>query len=244
MKKHFNIDNKTIYKTFKASPTILKRNQLLLLALTKKLSSEFQLDEENVKKAFIKQPNLFNLSFETLSKKIKTLAKEFKISEQEIGMAFFKSPGLLELTPEHIFEHTKETALLFQTDTKTIIQSFLKAPTLFSCSPNTLKQKLDFYHQMYLEDVFRLKDETDKNLQNLTSYLLKSPNETLANSFESLKLRRLYGLWLKEKTGFSQMSPIWKRINKITQELETAPSSFLNNSPDSKILLSKIQKEK
>ena len=184
------------------------------------------------------------MSFETLSEKIKTLAKAFKISEQEIGMAFFKSPGLLELTPEHIFEHAKETALLFQTDTKTIIQSFLKAPTLFSCSPNTLKQKLDFYHQMYLEDVFRLKDETDKNLQNLTSYLLKSPNETLANSFESLKLRRLYGLWLKEKTGFSQMSPIWKRINKITQELETAPSSFLNNIPDSKILLSKIQKEK
>jgi hypothetical protein len=166
------------------------------------------------------------------------------VPEEDIIKSMVKSPTLLAISPKTILQNVQETAKLFQVEDKEIITSFLKSPTLFVLSPKTLKQKLDFYHQMYLDDVFRLNGETKKDVKALTRYLLKAPYDTFSNSLESLNLRRIYGLWLKEETGFSHMSPVWKRIGKILKELQLADKSFYQKNPAFKIIVFNKQNER
>ena len=229
---------------FLKSPTLIKRNYLSLLNAPKQLAKVHKIDQAFFNRIFLAQPTLFNLTQPLLSGKIHQLSKLFQISEEEIVKSMIKSPTLLAVSPKTILQNVQKTAKLFQVEEKEIIASFLKSPTLFVLNPNTLKQKLDFYHQMYLEDAFRLKGETKKDLNALTRYLLKAPYDTLANSLESLNLRRIYGLWLKEETGFSQMSPIWKRIGKISKELELADQKFFQKHPTFKVIVFKKQKER
>ena len=242
--RHFELTEKEATKVFLKSPTLIKRNYLSLLNTPKQLAKIHKTDQALFNRIFLAQPTLFNLTQPLLSGKIKQLSNLFQISEEEIVKSMIKSPTLLAVSPKTILQNVQKTAKLFQVEEKEIITSFLKSPTLFVLNPNTLKQKLDFYHQMYLEDAFRLNGETKKDLKALTRYLLKAPYDTLANSLESLNLRRIYGLWLKEETGFSQMSPIWKRIGKISKELELADQKFFQKHPAFKAIVFKPQKER
>ena len=120
---------------------------------------------------------------------------------------------------------------MFEVQPERIIQSFLKLPTLFLCSPKAIKQKYDFYKQMYLDDVFCFQNEEKKDLSLLRDYILKDPRETIVNSMHSLQMRRIYGLWLKASQGSSSQSPVWKRPNKIAEDLRSVPDDFWQNNP-------------
>ncbi len=242
--RHFDLNEKEATKVFLKSPTLIKRNYLSLLNAPKQLAKIHKTDQALFNKIFLAQPTLFNLTQALLSSKIQNLSTLFEVSEEEIIRAMGKSPTLLGVSPKTILQNVQETAKLFQVEEKEIISSFLKSPTLFVLSAKTLKQKLDFYQQMYLDDVFRLNGETKKDLKALTRYLLKAPYDTFGNSLESLNLRRIYGLWLKEETGFSQMSPVWKRIGQISKELQLADQSFYQKNPAFKLIVFKNKNER
>lgn len=231
LRKNLSLKKTEFAKIFKKFPNILTRNPQSILKLIEGVSTELSVPVDAVKKSFLKAPSLFNYSIENLISKVDKGAKTLGLEKTEMARVFLSAPMLFEVRSGTVEENVSQVAKIFDVEPRQIVHSFLKLPTLFLCSPVSIKEKYDFYKQMYLEDVFSFRNEEKKDLNLLKEYLLKDPRETLVNGMQSLALRKAYGLWLKEKHGFSSMAPVWKRTSKILADLRGESPESLQKYP-------------
>ncbi len=231
LKKGLNLDAVRFSKLFKEFPNILTRNPETILNLVQKISKDFDVSETDVQKSFLKAPSLFSYSEENLIEKINAGMRYFDLPKEDVCKMYLFAPALLQVSPERIHFNVSKAADVFSTDSKTIISSFLKMPPLFLCSPDSIKQKYDFYKQMYLEDVFCVAGEAKKDLNLLKNHILKNAKEMLVCSVQSLEVRRVYGLWIKENQGTSSKAPIWKRPSRIMSDLKNVSDEFWKRNP-------------
>lgn len=231
LKKGLNLDEVGFSKLFKEFPNILTRSPETVLNLIQKISEEFDVSKDEVQKSFLKAPSLLSYSDQNLIEKINVGMQYFGLPKEDICKMYLFAPALLQVSPDRIHSNVSKVADIFSTDSKTIITSFLKMPALFLCAPNSIKEKYDFYKQMYLDDAFCLGNEIKKDLNLLKNHILKNAKEMLVPSMQSLEVRRAYGLWIKENQGTSSKAPIWKRPSKIMDDLKNVPDDFWKRNP-------------
>lgn len=237
--------NKTEFaKVFKKFPNILTRNPESIFKLLDDVSVGLNVPVEMVKKSFLKAPSLFSYTAENLISKVKDGEEALKLSLPKMTKVFLAAPVLFEVKNQTIVSNIQQVSEIFGVGPERIVESFLKLPTLFLCSPALIKEKYDFYKEMYLDDVFQFKNEEKKDLELLKDYILDDPRETIVNSIQSLELRRIYGVWLKEKTGSSSPKPVWKRPNKIVEDLKNVSDEFWQKNPVLAQKYLQLQKEK
>ena len=231
LKNGLKLDSESFSKLFKEFPNILTRNPETVLNLVHTISKDFNVSEIDVKKSFLKAPSLFSYSEKNLIEKINIGMQYFDLPKKDICKMYLFAPSLLQVSPDRIRSNVLKAADIFSSDPETIISSFLKMPPLFLCSPDTIKQKYDFYQQMYLDDVFCVGDERKKDLNLLKKHILKNAKETLVPSMQTLEVRRVYGVWIKENQGVSSKAPIWKRPSRIMDDLKNVPDDFWKRNP-------------
>ncbi len=244
LRKKLSLKKTEFAKVFKKFPNILTRNPGSIFKLLDDVSAGLNVPVEMVKKSFLKAPSLFSYTAENLISKVNDCAEVLKLPLPRMTKVFLVAPVLFEVKNQTIVSNIQQVSEVFDVGSERIVQSFLKLPTLFLCSPALIKEKYDFYKKMYLDDVFQFKNEEKKDLELLRDYILGDPRETIVNSMQSLELRRIYGFWLKEKNGSSSQAPVWKRPNKIAEDLKNASDEFWQKNPALAQKYLQLQKDK
>ncbi len=191
-----------------------------------KNATALNISDEKFVRVIAKAPEVLSLNSETLLQRIAQTAKTLNISPDEWIKACCRAPTLFYASTESIQSKIRKNAELFETNETTIIDAFLKTPQYFYRDPAQTAQKVHFLTQMYLKDLFQIKDKNGKKtIKWFKSFLLKKPSHI--RSLESLHLRCTYARYLRYAKKPIGTAPFYHSNQKIEEILSHAPAEFL-----------------
>ncbi len=181
------------------------------------------------KKCVLRRMRVLTTPVETISEKIETNVRQLGFTREEWIKASRRNPNILLLDPQNLLKRIQENADIFQTDVQTVAAAFLKFPQFFFIKPAETRKKMAFITQMYLADLFQMKDGGVKNVAFLNAYMLR--NLQLMHSLETLQLRKIYATYLIHQGKKVRMAPMSKHKSEVITELSAAPVSFFSDKP-------------
>lgn len=222
--RHFEMSTKDWLNIAWSNPTLLSKNGSNIDHILEEQAAVLNITKEEWQKKAFKKPAVLSISAELIQNNILINANQFGLSVADWTKTAVKDPELLYSKPTVLLQKIQQNAITFQTTVTAIVHSFQKYPALFYMDPNQTQKKYLFIIQMYLKDLFQLKDGGKKDPLVLKNYLLKNP--LYIRSLKSLQRRCIYARYLIFKMGKAGMNPLWRTNKAIEETLAQAPLSF------------------
>lgn len=221
---HFGISPEKWVEMAWPNPTLFVRNTKTIdTILTEQATLLGVKKEQWLKKAFQK-PAVLSITEERIKQNIEANATQFGVSLEQWKEIAAKEPELLYANPQTLLQKAKENAVTFETDITTLCLCLKKAPSFFYMDPKQTRKKVQFLTNMYLKDLFQMKDNGVKNPKLLKEYLLNNPS--YIKSITSIHRRCTYARYLKNSGKETGLAPVWKTNTAIDEEMANAPKDF------------------
>ncbi len=181
--------------------------------------------KEEWKKCAFRRTRILTSPLDVIDEKIEKNIQQFNLTRSEWINAARRNPSILLLDPDNLWKRVQESSTIFQKPAEEIARAFLKFPQFFYMKPEPMRKKMAFITQMYLKDMFQMRDNGTKNLSLLHSYILN--NLQLMHSIEALHKRCTYSRFLKYQGKAVRTAPMWRRKHDIETALADAPAEFM-----------------